>query len=169
MSSLKHQIDKIVHNRSLTGLMALYERNYQLLARLVPDFGRLPERAVSRVKGSPDLYLKVEERARYTTTLLLTYYFPDRDGDPVAEPDLHVKAYHDARVVEAVACRKRGFRPLGEEERYRRPVLECTWESNVFLDKWLSYALSLGHGFHPGRIEIPDDAERHDDLPAEVL
>ncbi len=126
--------------------MELYEENYARLRRLVPGLERLRGRAVSHVQGTPSLYLETVAQARYTTTLHLTYYFEVGDGR-IADPDLHIRACHDARVVEVVACGRSGHRPLPPPARYGAPVLDCKWESNVFLEKWLSYMLDQGHCF----------------------
>ena len=141
-------LKRILKRRTFTGLMDLYEVNYGLLNRLVPRLELINGTAVSRVSESPDLHLVVEERCPFTTMLHLTYYFSGPDGERVADPDLQVRLYHDARQAEAVACRLRGFMPLRPEGIGSRNTLECKWDSNLFLEKWLRYALSLGHRFH---------------------
>ena len=140
-------LKRILKRRSFTGLMDLYEINYGLLNRLVPRLEQINGTVVSRVSDSPDLHLAIEERCPFTTMLHLTYYFSGPDGERVADPDLQVRLYHDARQAEAVACRLRGFMPLQSERIGSRDTLECKWDSNLFLEKWLRYSLSLGHSF----------------------
>lgn len=130
-------LKRILKRRSFAGLMDLYEINYRLLQRLVPDLESIPGRAMSRVPDSPDLFLLVEERCRFTTMLHLTYYFTDHHGQRVADPDLQIRLYHDARQAEAVTCRPGATGTLLAEK----------WDSNLFLEKWLHYALGLGHRF----------------------
>jgi hypothetical protein len=137
-------LKRVLKRRTFCGLMELYETNYRLLYQLVPDPGQLPAEAVSRVPGSPDLHLKVEERSRFTTTLAMTHYFEEDGLGQVANPDVQIRIYHDARQVEILACRPRGFRALGEGEGGQ---VDCRWDSNVFLEKWLRYSLRQGHGF----------------------
>lgn len=144
-------LKRILKRRSFAGLMDLYEINYGLLSRLVPCLDAIDATAMSRVSESPDLYLTVEERCPFTTTLRLTYYFAGPDGSRIADPDLQVRLYHDARQAEAVACRHRGFMPLQTSTGAALTALECKWDSNLFLEKWLRYALSQGHGFHGSR------------------
>lgn len=151
-------LKRVLKRRSFTGLMDLYEINYGLLNRLVPQLERIDVRAVSKVPGCPDLHLAVEARCPFTTMLHLTYYFTEADGRRVADPDLQVRLYHDARQAEAVACRLRGFMPLEPVGIASRNELECRWDSNLFLEKWLRYSLSLGHRFDP---DFPDS-----DLPS---
>ncbi len=140
-------LKRILKRRSFSGLMDLYEINYGLLNRLVPHLHTIDAAVVSSVPESPDLYLMVEERCRFTTTLRLTYYFASPEGAPVADPDLQIRLYHDAGQAEAMACRHRGFMPLQSSSGVRLSALECKWDSNLFLEKWLRYSLSLGHRF----------------------
>ena len=66
--------------RDLAALIELYEGNYLRLLRLIPDLDRLEGTVVSRVAGALDLFLTVEERFKYTTSVKLTYMFDDADG-----------------------------------------------------------------------------------------
>lgn len=126
-------------------LMDLYERNYIGIRRLIPD---LPEAGARRVSGVSDglsLHLVLRGRFRYTTELSLTYYFTKPQG-LVAEPDLRIRVYHDARLAEVVAAHLRrwpGFE-IGEGDP---GPLRARWRVNRFLYKWLSYCLHQGHCF----------------------
>lgn len=142
-------LKRILQRRSFTGLMDLYEINYGLLKRLAPRLDLIEGTVVSQVPNSPDLHLTVEARCPFTTMLHLTYYFAGPDGHRVADPDLQVRLYHDARQAEAVSCRLRGFMPLDAAHSEPGSALACKWDSNLFLEKWLRYSLGLGHGFGP--------------------
>lgn len=138
--------------RDFPGLMALYEENYMRLRRLAPRLDRVGDRAVSRVAGCIDLHLVVVERARYTTTVRLTYVFEDATGERW-EPDLRVRVQHDARTAEAMEVH------MGRG-RYRfdaRRTLQRSWERNRFLHKWLGYCLYRGHRF-PGEPALESTA-----------
>lgn len=149
MSSDKSTLLKrLLKRRSFPGLMDLYEGNYVLLQRLIPDLGSVGPSEVSRASGSPDLHLRVLERCKYTTTLLLTYYFEAADGTRIADPDLRVRVYHDARVVETMACRRGGYMVVDPLVGKGKKEMDCRWDSNLFLRKWLEYSLAQGHGFH---------------------
>ncbi|WP_067562456.1 DUF1249 domain-containing protein [Halofilum ochraceum] len=131
--------------RNFPGLMALYEENYMRLRRLVPRVDAIDGSAVSRVSGCVDLHVTIIERARYTTTLRLTYAFTD--GDEVRyEPDLRIRVQHDARTAEAMEVHM----GRGRYHFDARRTLERCWERNRFLHKWLGYCLHRGHRF-PGR------------------
>jgi uncharacterized protein YqiB (DUF1249 family) len=128
--------------RTLPGLMALYEENYIRLRNLVPRPDVLAAKAVSRVDGCIDLHVEVVELARYTSTLRLTYIFDGPTG-PRHEPDLLVRVQHDARTAEAMAVHM----PRGLYRFDARRTLERCWQRNRFLHKWLGYCLRRGHHF----------------------
>lgn len=144
--------------RSFVGLMMLYESNHLRLKRLLGGIVPAPgESLVSRVPGDLALHLDGMERSRYTTTFRLTYWF---DGE-LADPDLIVRLYHDACLVEAMQC--------GHQHRHRLlrrfPTdhggeLERRWMRNLMLNKWLDYCHERGHRFGPVRLSArePMDA-----------
>jgi len=143
----RNQLKKILDQRNFAGLMDIYERNFHLLGKLVPDLNNIPDSLVSSVKGSLDLHLTVTERCKYTTTLLLTYYFSLPGNDRVADPGVSIKIYHDARQAEALACMKTGFMPVEHSHTNKKPYVDCRWDSNMFIEKWLSFSLQQGHVF----------------------
>ena len=125
--------------RSFVALMSLYESNYLRLAALAGDLRRLPDTRVSRVANDCDLRLSVTERSPYTTSR----------GEGVATyPDMRVRIYHDARLVEAQEWASQhdhqALRALrGQAER----ELDQRWARNTMLNKWLEYCIDRGHGF----------------------
>ncbi len=130
--------------RSFAGLMELYEQNYMRLRNVAPDFD-VADEMISSVPGHQDLYLSITRRCKYTTMLRLTYQF-EEEGKFLFEPDLHVKVYHDARVVEVQQFLSRSHGPL-----YIADMIEKKWMMNRFLYKWLGYCLYQGHYFQPMR------------------
>jgi len=142
-----HHEQAATANTSFAALMELYENNYIYMRRLLPDPDRSGDAVVSRVAGTPDLYLEVRERCPYTTSLRLTHRFVTEQR-PEITPNLQVRVYHDARVAEVLpASEIRGFRywqaggpPQPGTQRWR-------WEVNRFLNRWLRYCLGEGHAF----------------------
>jgi len=135
--------------RTLASLLDLQETSYLRLQRLVPDLEGLPDHAVSSVAGALDLHLHVEHRHRFTTDLVLTYALADEGGEPLYEPNLHIRLYRDARVAEATSGRLRHHL---HHRCWRRPepsALEVKWDLNRFLQRWLGYCLHQGHLFLP--------------------
>jgi uncharacterized protein YqiB (DUF1249 family) len=133
--------------RSFVSLMTLYESNFIRFGWLARDLKRLPDHAASRVGGDCDLHLQVTERSRYTTSMLLTYWFEEA-GQPVAEPNLELRIYHDARLLEACGgsdCRR--HRDLAQFRASCGPELDQRWMRNHMLNKWLEYCADRGHRF----------------------
>lgn len=135
--------------RSFIGLMSLYEANHLRLTRLLGGVTPAPgESLVSRVPGDLALHVDGLERARYTTTLLMTYWFER------ADPDLVLRIYHDAHLVEVMQCVSepkhhalQDFAPAAGDEISRR------WTRNLMLHKWLEYCHERGHRF--GHAPVP--------------
>jgi uncharacterized protein YqiB (DUF1249 family) len=133
--------------RSFIALMSLYESNYLRLAELAGDLKQLADVRVSRVADDCDLRLSVTERSPYTTSFDLTYLF-QQDDVVSTYPDMRVRVYHDARLVEAQEWATqhdhealRRLRGLAERE------LDQRWARNTMLNKWLEYCIDRGHGF----------------------
>ncbi|MEJ0087730.1 MAG: DUF1249 domain-containing protein [Pseudomonadota bacterium] len=133
--------------RSFVALMSLYESNYLRLSELAGNLKNLLDVCVSRVADDCDLRLTVTERSPYTTSFDLTYLFQQEDGVSTY-PDMRVRVYHDARLVEAQEWAAqhdhealRHLRGLAERE------LDQRWARDTMLNKWLEYCIDRGHGF----------------------
>ena len=129
---------------SFSGLMDLYEHNYMRLRKIAPDLS-IADQMISSVDGHSDLYLSVKQRCKYTTMLSMTYRFGTPD-DYVLEPDLKLRIYHDAQLVEVqqLNSRSHGFLDVNT-------AIAQKWRMNRFLYKWLGYCLHQGHFFQPMR------------------
>ena len=127
--------------------MGLYESNFIRLGWLAGDLKSLAGRYASTVRGDCDLVLTVTERSPYTSTVNLTYLLPDaRGAQPY--PDMRVRIYHDAHLVEAQRWNSVHTQPLlpalrgcGQRE------LDQRWARNMMLNKWLEYCAERGHRF----------------------
>lgn len=127
--------------------MTVYESSYLKLRQLTgADSERLGTR-VSRVPSDCELHLEVLRTEPYTTTLRMTYWFEEKDG-PVADPDLTVRVYHDARLAEALAARvAHRHVVLQDLDPAHAAELGRRWRVNMLLNKWLDYLLDVGHAF----------------------
>ena len=137
---------------SFTGLMTLYESNFLKLQKLVGERLTGLDDGVSRVAGDCDLHLSVVTTDRYTTSFRLTYWFEELGGatnaEQVADPDLTLKAYRDARLVEAVSlAAHHRHHKLRELALSHADELDRRWQRNMMLNKWLDYLLEMGHRF----------------------
>jgi uncharacterized protein YqiB (DUF1249 family) len=136
---------------SFTGLMTIYESNYIRLLNLGDDLRTIltPDNGerISTTSRDCDLYLKLLRQERYTTTANLTYWFED-ESDRVADPDLVLRVYHDAHLVEAVSGTQEHCHPeLREFAKAHSSELDRRWRNNIMLNKWLDYLVDMGHGF----------------------
>lgn len=136
--------------------------------------------AVSVTPNDCDLYLRPVSFERYTTTIKLTYMFDavpaDSDArianesavsvaanavassagsvvERIADPDLMVRIYHDARLVEAVrgadTHQHHKLQEFAAQELGGVHSLELDrrWRNNIMLNKWLDYVIDMGHKF----------------------
>ena len=145
--------------RSFVALMALYESNYLRLGWLTGgvagSLAALGGRHRSVVANDCDLLLSVTERSPYTTTLNLTYHLPAPEAGVEASeyPDMSIRVYHDAHLVEAQEWA--GSHPHGVLQALRRRAereLDQRWARNIMLNKWLEYCLERGHRFCPATL-----------------
>ena len=130
--------------RSFIDLMDIYEHNYIRLRLFCGDIRQLPDETISKVEGGVSVQLTVLERARHTTTLMLTYLFDDGDK----RPDLKIQIYHDSHQADVISrnCRLAG-RDIRLWEQQIDNVLLCRWRLNRFLYKWLKHLDYQGHSF----------------------
>jgi uncharacterized protein len=134
--------------RSFVALMSLYESNFIRLGWLTGNVAALSGQYQSRIAGDCDLQLSVVERAPYTTTVNLTYLFPDLQTTRF--PDMGVRVYHDARLVEAQEwAHTHEHAGLRELRNTVACELDQRWARNIMLNKWLEYCVERGHSFAP--------------------
>jgi uncharacterized protein len=140
--------------RSFVALMALYESNYLRLSWLTGELATLAGRHRSVVAGDCDLLLNVTERSPYTTTLNLTYRLEEPGTAAASDyPDMSIRVYHDAHLVEAQEWA--GAHPHAVLRALRRRMereLDQRWARNMMLNKWLEYCLERGHRFSPATL-----------------
>lgn len=131
---------------TFTGLMTLYESNYIKLSQLGSALEWPADVIVSSSPRDSDLHAEIVRREPYTTTLRLTYWFHEADGHTAPDPDIIVRIYHDARLVEAVSSRDvHRHTKLRELARSSNEELDRRWRLNMLLNKWLDYLFEVGH------------------------
>jgi len=132
--------------------MTIYESNFIKLLHLSTGLRSIPSTSeptlVSYSARDCDLHLKLLRREPYTTTVNLTYWFEPGSVEPVADPDLILRIYHDASLVEAVSGREEHRHPkLKALAQAHSAELNRRWRNNIMLNKWLDYLLDMGHRF----------------------
>lgn len=133
--------------RSFVALMGLYESNYIRLGWLAGEVLALDGEHRSVVAEDCDLLLTLTDRSPYTTTVNLTYSFPEATG-AVRLPDMQVRVYHDAHLAEAHEWAGTHSQPVLKALRtHAERELDQRWARNVMLNKWLEYCVERGHRF----------------------
>ncbi len=139
--------------RTFVALMGLYESNFVRMNWLVAAPGKAGVLAMldgthrSVIPGDCDLVLSVTERTPYTSTLSLTYLFPESAGT-TQYPDMRVRIYHDAHLAEAQEWAGSHAQPVLKALRTQAErELDQRWARNVMLNKWLEYCVERGHRF----------------------
>ena len=133
--------------RSFVALMGLYESNYIRLSSLAGDLLSLDGQHRSKVPGDCDLLLTLTDRSPYTSTVNLTYLFAEETGE-LRLPDMQVRVYHDAHLVEAHEWAGNYSQPVLKALRFHAErELDQRWARNVMLNKWLEYCVERGHRF----------------------
>jgi len=132
--------------------MTIYESNFIKLLHLSNELRTTLDSEqpllISRTDQDCDLHLKLLRRETYTTTVNLTYWFDQDAAEPIADPDLTLRIYHDANLVEAVSGRQEHHHPtLQALARAHSLELDRRWRNNIMLNKWLDYLLDMGHAF----------------------
>ncbi|MGH8143514.1 MAG: DUF1249 domain-containing protein [Steroidobacteraceae bacterium] len=131
--------------------MSLYESNHVRFLQLAGDPARLSGTLMSRVEGDCELQLSVLGHMPYTSMLALTYLLPSAasgsDGSYCERlPDLKLRAYHDARLLEVEDAHLR-HAPRIPGQRQGERELQHRWVRNMMLNKWLEYCVERGHRF----------------------
>jgi uncharacterized protein YqiB (DUF1249 family) len=129
--------------------MTLYESNYIKLSQLTANFDWPTSVFVSVVTRDKDLHAELVRREPYTTTLKLTYWFDEPSGELLADPDLILRVYHDARLVEVVSGRELHCHHKLRELAAATSDLGRRWRANMMLNKWLDYLCDVGHTLGP--------------------
>jgi len=140
---------------SFVSLMSLYESNYIRLGWLIPNLREFEGTGISHVDNDCPLHLNIDERSPYTTTLTLTYLFDDPVNGRIADPDLQIRVYHDARLAEVQACARWHRHEVLESIRSDLArALGDRWLRNIMLNKWLDYCVERGHSFAPAHTTV---------------
>ncbi len=146
---------------SFVSLMTLYESNYIRLRALVGDVrAARGRRACRATPGDLDLHV-----AGGRAQPLHDHPAPDlpvrgEPTGPVADPDLEVRVYHDARLAEASRC-ARWVRHPGPRSELRAGLpsaLGERWLRNMLLNKWLDYCARARSPVRDGRRSAPGAA-----------
>lgn len=133
-------------NKSLC-LEQLCENNYRKLLALIPNLLDFKRSAIGFAGNRPDLYLKIIERAPYTVTIELSHQF-NRKLSAFFEPNVHLRIYLDARLVEVLSDHERDHvSQVITDPGLSKEIMDYKWTLNYFLDKWLVHCLRADYHF----------------------
>lgn len=123
----------------------LGDLNYARLMRLMPDLDSANQWSF-RVSAPQDEWrvtLSVEERARFTTSVLISRH--QGECRWTQSPALRVRLYHDARMAEVVAWERHRVK-LGRYSYPNNKMYQCDEkvQLNRFLGEWLNHCLAQG-------------------------
>lgn len=125
--------------------MWVYEDNYRLLQRLIPEFDQGGDRLELSGNEGQELELLILERCRYTTMVALSMPFTI-DGEWLPELSMQLRVYHDARVVEVSAYQGCYRLPARYQvESHGRHHRDDKQQINYLLHDLLLYCLRLGY------------------------
>jgi uncharacterized protein YqiB (DUF1249 family) len=143
-------------------LMETYGENFARLSRMFQPQALPAGLYVSRIPDGLELMVEVLEQHPYTVELRLSYRIYDAaTGQP--DPSAYVRLYRDARQAEVTHCYVGrhwqdvlGLRPSVQA------MLGHRLRMNSFLNKWLDYLDSQGHGPHTLTAIEPEPAGQVD-------
>lgn len=124
----------------LPSMQALCELNYSRFLRLLPDCDTESLTYTFSVAGQFSYQIKIDEAARYTTTLLVEQ---NNAGTPAyLKPSMSVRLYHDARMAEVITSQNTGaFAPSYEYPNSKMRQRNEKLMINIFLAEWLQFCL----------------------------
>jgi hypothetical protein len=144
----------------LSWLMGLYGENYQRMSRLFDLPSLEPGGYLSTCVNGLDLVVEVLEVHPYTLELRLSYRMMDPvTGQP--DPSAYVRVYRDARQAEVTHCYiGRHWQDALGLFPTPQVMFGHRLRMNSFLNKWLEYLSSQGHGPHTlGRMPLESTDE----------
>lgn len=124
-----------------------FEQNYDRLLRMLPQLADAKTGDHWRLKapGLMDLVVEVIGEDEGTIRVSLAHYY-EQNGDLMADPEMEVRVYRDARMVDALSfyMAAQGYRAVS----YPEPGLVCPrakQSNNAFLQTWLQNLKAQGH------------------------
>ncbi len=155
LSLIGSQKPQSSYKPDLDEFLSQCEVNYALILRLLPwlNVGKndqLTDFEQQQIKFRPTsghkIDLKLIEKARYTTTMMLRVYSPSRTAE--ADINLMVRLYHDAQLVEVMdRAGPKALIPKNKGTTLRTRQVDEKRQLNRFLGESLRYCLN-GYGLN---------------------
>jgi uncharacterized protein YqiB (DUF1249 family) len=135
----------------LSRQMSMCEANYVRIMKLMPDLDDCDQREfqVSWPDHQAFLRLQVDERFKYTSTVLISHSY-ENSSPWLESPGMVVRLYHDASMAEVICMQKRkqlsGVYPYPNQKMHQP---DEKVQLNEYLGEWLRECLSHGHVMEP--------------------
>lgn len=125
--------------------MNIFEKNYQKLLRLIPSLLEINTAAKLSSDGYMSLNLDILNRESKKLTIALSHYYKHPSGDMIADPDMTIIVYIEAKMIEVLAYQDCfGYRRVYSDDMMAFSP-SAKKELNSFLGQWLSNLLNQGH------------------------
>lgn len=140
-------MSKEIYAVDLSGLHAIYERNYARLMRLLPhireDGYKRSFAFTSDQRIKTRLNFSVLENSPYTSYTLLKQ---DNLLDWLPAPELYIRCYHDAKLAEITSAQNtRSFKGIYAYPNKAMHQPDEKRQLNQFLEEWLERCLLSGY------------------------
>lgn len=124
----------------LATILALCERNYAMLLRLLPDCDTVDLTYRFDVSDRLRYQIRIIESTRYTS--VVSFAQIDKNTPNFLQPNMEVRLYHDARVAEVTKSQQIGrLKPRYDypnQNMHQRNEREMV---SRFLGEWLEFCL----------------------------
>lgn len=145
LSSYEKNIREIYQQKPIVdyhSLDMLRDKNYQLLQQLIPHLAHIQaDQMASSNQSSPDLYVLIKEKYRYTTQLILTHKF----NEQVFKPDLKLNIYFDVKTIDTLSVCKNSIPNADHPYLNHCDDFSFKWELNLLTNHWLRYCLKQNY------------------------
>lgn len=145
------KLDSIYKPGTFSGLMTIYESNYIKFKNIFSSIHSKELKKnilVSHSNQDHDLFLRLDHRDRYTTSINLTYRLHLEEKE-LLDPNLNLKIYHDAKLIEAKSEHSDYYHDaIVTIANKHFKELDRKWRNNIMLNKWLDYLIDVNHSFN---------------------
>jgi len=125
--------------------MNILEKNYQKLFQLIPTLLEINTAAKLTADGYMSLNLDILNRESKKLIIALSHYYKHPSGDMIADPDMTISVYIEAKMVEVLAYQDCfGYRRVYCDDMTTFSP-STKKELNSFLGQWLTNLLNQGH------------------------
>ena len=123
-------------------MLPLYECNYRLLLRLIPDLVARRAGEPVLVEAIPEVRIELTGGGRYTSFLRLVHRLCGHGSERIPDLLLEIRAYHDARLAEVVSYQGHGrFLALYPQPNRFMYLAHEKQQVNRFLHEWLRHGV----------------------------